>query len=155
MPNNSSLICPLLKRLLCLNCRNLDDFSLLYKTQIKLRYDINPNVLDIKFAYSNNNKKVVYKKLFIDALIRYRNRMKWNILNKLKKYFNHNHEIISITENIDTKTIGILNGDYVNANYDTTIKKQSYLHIFDFICADAENKISFKDLVKLINSEFE
>ncbi|CAG9335756.1 unnamed protein product [Blepharisma stoltei] len=138
--------CPMLKKPLCWNCREkTHKFRLLNKSDIKLKYGVNANLLNLKFHEGSWNTKKSYTFMVKKALDEYHNLNKQKLLKKFEKDPDYN-ELKEIADSINIRKIHkeILPDEKFIAN--------PFYHCFDKILKYIRNKEGgFKDIKPLNN----
>ena len=146
-------ICPLLKRVLCKQCRKKDEYRLLYKEQISRIYGIKANRLKVNFGSSDSCNKVIYKKDCIRAVNSLRNNNKEKILKELISKLGEDHDMVDIIENID---IEHMESDFSGFNhqflrYNGNRYEKYYKILFNDIRTGVKSKIN-KIIGKIMSS---
>ncbi|OMJ66197.1 hypothetical protein SteCoe_37054 [Stentor coeruleus] len=144
---NDYYISPLIKRVLCLNCKELPKFKLIFKSDIKRIFKVNANLLDLKFGKGLGGSSVVYQWILIKALRNFREKNKQFVLSKLYEELDDNCKIVRDVKDINTdyEPLGVaMNSDiYVG----TDNHNKDYRKLFDFI-RNGTTKIDFGKIFK-------
>ena len=151
---NDPYICPFLKKVICDNCKKLEEYKSYSKSKIKKRFDIDPKLIDIKYIQGYEYTKIVHYKSLKEAILRFRKKNKDFLLEKLKTEYENDHEIIQITEDIDINQMEIKESCSYIPKYNKRMKLESYKIIFDAIRSGCYNSFLLRKLFKSIKNDF-
>ncbi|OMJ66198.1 hypothetical protein SteCoe_37055 [Stentor coeruleus] len=158
IPNRCNYyMCPLIKRILCLNCKNLDKYKLIGKTEIKTLYKICPKVLNIKFGISRKLVSVVYYGLFLELLKNFRQKNKKTVLDKLYEELDDNCKLVRDIKEIDTANMDKAFEKFgrierIEPNWDCDNHDKDYKMLYNFI-RSGHKKANFKKIFQSYKGE--